>query len=147
MGKNRKRALTGFGVTLLFILAFAIFFFLNFRTVVVSGDSMLPTFRSGQRVLVSKAYWLVGPIRRKDVVVMRAPEASEFFIKRVYRLPGEEVDLANAPRSWSLTWGEFRVPEGSVFVLGDNLPHSEDSRQLGPVPLRDIIGKVVVLRP
>jgi signal peptidase I len=147
MRKSTKRAFTGFGLTLLFLLAFSIFFSLNFRTVVVAGESMTPRFHDGQRVLVSQAYWLVGPIRHKDVIVLRGEEAGEYLIKRVNRLAGEVVDMASIPDDWPLTQGEFRVPEGMIYVLGDNLLKSEDSRQLGPIALENVVGKVVVFRP
>jgi signal peptidase I len=143
MRKSKKRAITGFGGALLFILAFAIFFNLNFKTVVVSGPSMLPTFRDGQRVLVSRAYWLFGPVARRDVVVL-ADEEQGHIIKRVYRLPGEIVDWVNVPKEYLLVEGEYRVPEGTVYLLGDNREESEDSRTFGPVPIERIIGKVIV---
>lgn len=141
---KRKRAITGFGVTLLFLLAFAIYFHFTFTTVVVSGESMLPTLKNGQRVLTSKAYWLVGPIKQKDVVVIKDDGPTGYIIKRVYRMAGEVVDWSNVPESFDFREGEFRVPDGHVYVLGDNREVSEDSRRFGPVSLKNIIGKVVI---
>lgn len=149
LGRLRRRAFTGFGASMIGVLVFAVFFLLNFTTVVVSGPSMLPTFKSGRRLLASKAYWLVGPLKHDDIVVVREADPSAgtgYFIKRVYRLAGETVDMVNIPRSWKLSQGEFRVPPGTVYVLGDNREVSSDSREFGPVDLSRIIGKVVVVR-
>jgi signal peptidase I len=144
MKQNRKRAITGFGVLLLCLLGFAIYFHLTFTTVVVSGESMLPTLKSGQRVLTSKAYWLVGPIKEKDVVVIRDDGPTGYIIKRVYKMAGQVVDWALVPDSFDFRSGEYHVPEGTVYVLGDNRQVSEDSRRFGPVPVESIIGKVVI---
>ena len=144
MKSTRKRAITGFGVTLLFLLAFAIYFQFTFKTVVVSGDSMLPTLKNGRRVLTSKAYWLVGPIKHKDIVVIRDDGPTGFIIKRVYKMAGEVVEWSLVPDTVDFREGEFKVPEGHVYILGDNRAVSEDSRRFGPVPLDSIIGKVVI---
>lgn len=144
MKSTRKRAITGFGVTLLFVLALAIYGHFSFTTVVVSGDSMLPTLTNGQKVLTSKAYWLVGPIQVKDVVVIKDDGPTGFIIKRVYRMAGQVVDWSVVPESFDFREGEFLVPPGTVYVLGDNREVSEDSRRFGPVPMKDIIGKVVI---
>ena len=133
-------------VTLGSLFAFAVFSYFNFRSVVVSGQSMLPTFNSGDHVLVCSAYWLVGPVKPKDVVVVKSPEDGGFIIKRVYKLAGQVVDWYNIPKTWSLKSGQYIVPQGCIYVLGDNREVSEDSRAFGPVEDNDIIGKVV-LRP
>jgi signal peptidase I len=139
----RQRAITGFGITLLFILGFAVFFYLNFTTVVVSGQSMEDTFHSGDRLLASKAYWLVGPIRDKDVVVIKEENERGYLIKRVAYMPGETVDYVNVPDNWSLAQGDYVVPAEKLYVLGDNFAVSEDSRKFGPVPEKDVLGKVI----
>ncbi len=141
--KRNRRAITGFSAVLLFVFFFVIFFRLNFTTVVVSGDSMLPTLKSGKKVLVSHAYWLVGPIGHGDLVVLRSELHGEYIIKRVYKLAGETVDSYNVPTSWLLTMGPLKVPEASIYVLGDNRAISEDSRTFGPVAVNRVIGKVV----
>lgn len=104
---------------------------------------MEPTFNQGQRLLVSNAYWLVGGIKKNDIVVVKSND--EFIIKRVYALEGETVDLFNIPENYSLTEGEYKVPPGKIYILGDNRPMSEDSRQFGPVDRSEILGKVIVI--
>lgn len=143
LSKGKKRAITGFLAALLFVLAFVVFFRMNFTTVEVSGDSMLPTLKSGKRVLVSNAYWLVGKIARGNIVVIRNEENNEYIIKRVFRLAGENVDSYNAPNSWRLESGPYTVPPDSIYVLGDNRAVSEDSRKFGAVEASKVIGKVV----
>ncbi len=142
---SRKAVIwTGFGGFLMFLLAVSIFFWLSFTTVEVQGNSMEPTLDQGQRLLVSKAYWLVGPIKENDIVVIKKPD--EVIIKRVYKMAGETVDLAQVPETWDITRGKYVVPEGTIYVLGDNRDVSEDSRQDGPFPIKDVLGKVVVIQ-
>lgn len=143
----RKVAFTGFGVTLLFILAMAVVFYLNFKTVIVSGPSMEKTFKSGDRLLSSRAYWLIGPIQKKDVIVIHNEDGKGYIIKRVCYMPGEKVDMWNSPRSdiWSIANGQYVVPEGMYYVLGDNRPVSEDSRAFGPIKKERVLGKIILL--
>ncbi len=132
-----------FLVVLLLVFLFLVFFFLNFQRVVVSGVSMYPTFKPNQRILVCKALWLVGPITKDDIVVIKSTEASEYLVKRVHFVEGQEVDRSLQPEKWNFMEGAFIVPPGHVYVLGDNLSNSEDSRAFGPVPMSEILGKVV----
>lgn len=129
---------------LLVILVLSIFFYFNFKTVEVKGISMMPTLHNDQRVLLSSAYWLVGPIRDKDIIVIRDDTPTGFFIKRVNAMPGEQVDWKYVPDDYSLSKGPYIVPPGTYYVLGDNKPHSEDSRVLGPIDQKEVLGKVVV---
>jgi signal peptidase I len=100
-----------------------------------------------------------GP-NRGDVVVFNPPVTSDKpYIKRVIGLPGDTVEIKDGgvwvngieldetylhgdttdcqPRACD----PVVVPEGSVFVLGDNRAHSSDSRYFGPVEISDIVGK------
>jgi signal peptidase I len=143
--KPRKSAFAGFSFSVLALLALALFCFFSFRTVIVSGYSMLPTFHSGQRLLACRAYWLVGPIKDNDVVVIQMGKPGDYIIKRVYRTAGETVEWYNSPSHWNIQEGEYKVPDGEIFVLGDNRPVSEDSRAFGSVPVDHVIGKILRL--
>lgn len=140
---RKNKAITGFRIVLVGLLVISIVFFLNFHTVVVSGPSMLPTLQDKQRVLVSRAYWLHGSLREGDIVVVQTENKRSFVIKRIYRLAGGIVEPDLQPKDIPLSGNGFQVPEGMAYVLGDNRESSEDSRAFGPIPLDNIIGKVV----
>ena len=130
----------GMLVALVVILAGLSFFFYNFQFVIVSGNSMLPTLQSDQRILVCKALWAVGPPRKGDIVVVDTEDG--FIVKRVVYMPGEEVPAEERPFDWPLE-PNMVVPEGTVYVLGDNRRESEDSRVFGPVKIDRVVGKAV----
>ncbi len=141
--KARKKWITGFGIGLIVVLAFAITAFSGFKMVQVSGESMTPLYRDGQKVLMTNWYWLVGPVRHDDIVVIKGSSPGEYLFKRAQYLSGETVDWVNVPRTWTMASGRYKVPEGYIFVIGDNLAASSDSRDFGPVPVEDIVGKVI----
>jgi len=122
----------------------------------VYGQSMEPNLHAGQRLIVEKISYRLHPPRRGDIVVLRLPEQQgNFLIKRVVGLPGETVEIHDQqvfidghplgesylgqPIRYSMP--SHRVPEDSVFVLGDNRGFSNDSRSFGPVPLSNVIGR------
>jgi len=147
MRTKRKVVLTGFSAVLLVIFGLVLFFKTNFEYVIVSGNSMEPTFMDKDKILTSRAYWLVGQIKDGDVVVVKNPESEDskgYLIKRVHRMGGETVDFLNVPETHRLADGEYVVPPDSIFVIGDNREVSEDSRRFGPVKLKNVLGKFVV---
>lgn len=130
------------------------------QATVVRGQSMEPTLHDNERVIVEKiTYRLVGGPRRGDVVILRLDGAPDMLIKRVVALPGETiavqggqvlVDGVPLAESWAVRQGgpdypPTLVPEGHVFVMGDNRGHSNDSRSFGPVPLKNILGHAVFI--
>ena len=146
------------------ILTLAIFFVVrvalqNFR---VEGDSMLPNLHNGEYILVNKVDYLLHPPQRGDIVVFKSAEGGdEDLIKRVIGLPGDEVQVrdgvvfVNGER-WNEPYvndefpdrsffGPTTVPEGKVFVMGDNRANSRDSRFFGPLPIDNIEGEAFVI--
>jgi len=138
--------------------AVAVFLYtLFFNLSVVRGSSMSPTIHDGDRILVQPWSYVLGEIRRGDVVVLRYPlDPRVDYIKRVIGLPGDRVTLADG-RVWvngslldepyvsNVDRGAYVttiVDEGKCFVLGDNRPRSSDSREFGLVPLDLLRGRV-----
>ncbi len=128
---------------------------------IVSGNSMFPTFKNGEYLIVDELSKFIGTYHRGDVVILRYPnDPSKYFIKRVIGLPGETVTIEgekvtitgpNHPAPLVL---EEKYVENSkqdrlartldndeYFVLGDNRAQSSDSRIWGPVPERLMDGK------
>ena len=101
----------------------------------IPAGSMAPTIRPGDRIFVVKWGWDPEDVERGDIVVFLAPDRPRVhFIKRIEGLPGDEVEGGEGER--------IVVPEGHVYVLGDNHEDSRDSRQFGPVPLTSLVGPV-----
>jgi signal peptidase I len=122
----------------------------------VYGSSMEPNLHTDQRLVVEKVSYRLHAPRRGDVVVVRMPERGpDLLIKRVIGLPGETIDIRDGVvhinqqpldepylvRATSSTYGPTKVPEGHVFVLGDNRGASNDSRVFGAVSMDRIVGR------
>ena len=105
--------------------------------------------------------------KRSDIIIFNLDEGASGkrqLIKRVMALPGERITIKDskvtvyndanpqgfnpdsAPYGKVITYTsgdiDLVVPEGSIFVCGDNRPNSLDSRAFGPVPLNDVVGRL-----
>lgn len=123
----------------------------------VENISMLPTLHPGEFLLVNKLAYKLGPLSRGDIITFHHDE-KEDYIKRLIGLPGDTVIVKNgkvfvnqkvlaepyiaATPSYT---GEWQVPAGSVFVLGDNRNSSSDSHSWGFVSMDKLIGKALVV--
>jgi len=152
------------------ILTLIIFFLIqlfirNFRVV---GTSMVNNLHDGQYLIIDKVSYnpfvtdtlgLGGP-KRGDVIVFKPPRnPKDDYVKRVIGLPGEKVQVIKGevfvndkplPEPFQPTQGSYTmpapvvVPEGQVFVLGDNRNNSNDSHNWGPLPAENIVGRAWV---
>jgi signal peptidase I len=124
-----------------------------FRVVRVVGHSMMPTLRPGQSVLVDRLWYRVTGLYRMDLVVLH--HDGEDWVKRLVGLPGDRIALVYGPDGdiggvLNLHSGLrppprarlITVPAGKLFVLGDNMAVSKDSRTAGPLLLTELIGVV-----
>ena len=143
------------------ILAVVLYFGINAVSarVRVDGFSMRPTLQDGEYILVNKLAYKTGEPQRGDIIVFIFPiNPQEDLIKRVIGLPGETVSVHNgvvsvngvnltepyiaSPPAYD---GDWVVPEGQLFVHGDNRNDSRDSHQWRFLPLENVIGKAVLI--
>ena len=93
---------------------------------------MAPTLLPGDGLYVDTGAFRLRPPQRGELVVLRDPtEPSRWFVKRVAFTSGGPT-----PPDGTV------VPEGTVYVLGDNASESVDSRRFGPVSERGVLGRV-----
>lgn len=127
---------------------------------VTPSSDMEPTLHPGDRFLVDKTAYRQHAIAIGDLVVFKDPASPErTFIKRVAAHAGSSIEVkqgklrvdgkayeCNGDANHDLPpFGPVIVPEYNVFVLGDNLGNSKDSRHFGPVPIVGITGKPTFL--
>ncbi|KAL7752015.1 hypothetical protein RI367_002543 [Sorochytrium milnesiophthora] len=105
------------------------------------GPSMLPTLNMlGDMVVVEKLTPRWGKLELGDVVVAKSvTNPKRVVCKRILGLPGDRVCVDPTKRYQHY----LQVPEGHVWLQGDNFSNSTDSRSYGPVPLALVSGKVV----
>ena len=128
-------------------------YYINFGTAIVDGNSMLPTYRNNDFILVRK----VKNIKFGDIVAINSNTLNEYLCKRVIGVAGDHIVINNkglyvnkkrisenyvASNKWYSNSEEIdvEVPKNSVFVLGDNRNNSTDSRILGCLKTKDIYG-------
>jgi mitochondrial inner membrane protease subunit 1 len=124
----------------------------------LEGESMMPTLAAeGNQAILDKRYRHGRNIKLGDIVAVKNPLMAGLAGKRVIGLPGDYVlhDRDMAPTAggarkpgWSGKWEReepmmVQVPEGHVWLAGDNMARSRDSRFYGPVPLALIEAKYV----
>ncbi|KAL4943589.1 hypothetical protein BDV06DRAFT_221046 [Aspergillus oleicola] len=110
------------------------------------GPSMYPTFSPrGDYLLVSRLHKYGRGVEVGDVVRFYHPHfLGAHAAKRVVGLPGDFVCREEALSETVGGSGKMiRVPEGHVYLAGDNLPWSRDSRTYGPLPMGLINGKII----
>ena len=148
-------------LTVVLIFTFAV------RIVRVSGESMRETLQD-QDMLVVLNNWLCGGYEQGDIVILQRDDfyGGEPIVKRVIATEGQTVDIdfdagvvyvdgtaLEEPYTREPTWTQegtefpLTVPEGCIFVMGDNRNDSDDSRDstLGPVDTRCVLGRALLL--
>ncbi|NLJ16655.1 MAG: signal peptidase I [Clostridiales bacterium] len=128
-------------------LALSIFFLLNFKIIIVEGNSMQPTFNNGKILLAKKG----GAFNKNDIIVFKYKD--ELLVKRIIAVGKDIVTLCDSsiyindvkisPFSYEGDKKEYNLKDDYFFVIGDNYQQSIDSRSFGPVSKENIIGKVM----
>lgn len=163
MGTGRRHRLFGdFVESLLIAVILALVIrFLIFQPFYIPSGSMEPTLLTGDRIIVSKLSYYFHEPERGDVIVFKYPlDPKRAFVKRVAALGGETVAVRDgrlyidgvpvaeeylSPGVPGRDFGPLTVPEGSLFMLGDNRANSDDSRVWGNLDEDLVIGKAVAI--
>ena len=149
-----KKVLVVFLILIIIALLVLVFSFTIFS---VSGASMEPTLKDGEKILVFKLAYNFSKLGRGDLILLKAD--NKIWVKRIVGLPGEQVEIKDGKVKINgkvllesyvkeiHTYGDQRVilVENQFYVLGDNREPNQsiDSRIFGPISKKSILGKVV----
>lgn len=135
------------------ITSLCVLYFIQISRVV--GISMEPTYHDGNVVLVDKVFYKQGEPERNDIVVVKY--GSDQIIKRVIAVEGDKIEcidnelylngqlLEEDYINEDMDYHDFsyEIPDGKIFIMGDNRNHSVDSRLIGYIDFEeDVVGKV-----
>lgn len=134
---------------------------------IVDGSSMLPTLTHGDQLIVEKITPRLDKLKRGDLVTLYIPEhleeGKDFVVKRIVALGNDKVEIKDGKlyvngeeikedyingtvtEQLNPAYSSLVVPRDCVYVLGDNrLPHASlDSRSIGPIEKKKVIGRVM----
>ena len=135
------------------ITSLCVLYFVQISRVV--GISMEPTYHDGNVVLVDKVFYKQGVPEHNDIVVVKY--GSDQIIKRVIAVEGDKIEcidnelylngqlLEEDYINEDMDYHDFfyEIPDGKIFIMGDNRNHSVDSRLIGYIDFEeDVVGKV-----
>lgn len=142
---------------------FVVVYLFFFQPHEVKGASMESNFHDGEYILTDKISYRFRLPKRGEVIIFKAPKNPDIdYIKRIIGLPGETVKVEGGAvyvngnklvepyihdqtvilGNGFLSEGRnITVPQNEYFVMGDNRPHSSDSREFGPILKDSIIGR------
>jgi signal peptidase I len=139
------------------LIALFVNVFIAQAAMIEDGPSMQPNLYAGYRMMTEKITYRFHEPRRGDIVIAEGANGAANLVKRVIGLPGETIESKDGHtyingepinEPWVTNFGgrylpPTRIPEGHVFIIGDNRPVSYDSRAIGPLPIENIHGRVI----
>lgn len=147
-------------IIIIMVVVLGISFFV--KPIIVKGESMVPTLENKDYLIINRQAYNFGEPERGDIIVFPHEESTgedRLYIKRVVALPGDHLVIKDGSvyrngskliesyiPNGARTDGDidYVIPEGEIFVMGDNRENSADSRYFGTVAIEDVTGEVIV---
>jgi signal peptidase I len=162
-----KKSLIGFVETFVvgLVLSVLIMVFAG-QSLEITGDSMYPTLKNDERIVVEKVTYKSRAPKRGEIVVIRSLQNDAIFlIKRVVAIPGDRINISPIGEVYAThasenleydegkaqnlgvlaKYSETPIPDNYFIVMGDNRNESFDSRMFGLVPFDNFVGKAFVV--
>ncbi|HPZ07453.1 MAG TPA: signal peptidase I [Candidatus Eremiobacteraeota bacterium] len=145
------------GLTALFLISYII------RTFYIPSSSMRPTLVPNDYILVNEFIYRFYEPQRGDIIVFKPPTKKDApdYIKRVIGMENETLEVKDGKvfingvplkedyippeQAPDYEYGPKKIPEGNLFVMGDNRNNSEDSHAWGFLPKKNIVGKAFII--
>ena len=133
-------------ICIAFIIVIGLILTTNFKLIIISGQSMAPTYNSGQLVIMQYNK----SVERDDVIVFTL--GNKDYIKRIVAVPHDSVEqkkgylYINGIKTYYTSEVDEKIielAEDEFYVVGDNFENSNDSRYFGVVKYNQILGKIV----
>jgi signal peptidase I len=162
--KKRRAGLAELVLTIVvaFVLVFGVVRPFVIEAYRIPSESMVPTLEVGDRILANKFIYHFTDPKKGDIIVFDSvdEEDDQTLVKRVVGVAGDEIQVEdgvlfvngeaqnesylNQELPFRGSYGPTEVPEGHIFVMGDNRGNSADSRVFGPLPLENVKGEAFV---
>jgi signal peptidase I len=162
--KKRRAGLAELVLTVVvaFVLVFGVVRPFVIEAYRIPSESMVPTLEVGDRILANKFIYHFTDPKKGDIIVFDSvdEEDDQTLVKRVVGVAGDEIQVEdgvlfvngeaqnepylNQELPFRGSYGPTEVPEGHIFVMGDNRGNSADSRVFGPLPLENVKGEAFV---
>jgi len=113
---------------------FIVLILLNFKIVKIQGNSMEPTIKNNSYAIADRYLHKLFTIQKNDILLFEFENKE--VVKKIVGFPGEKITILDK---------KVDLEKDEIYVLGENLSESIDSRQYGPIKTKNIIGKIFIV--
>ncbi|NLA32462.1 MAG: signal peptidase I [Mollicutes bacterium] len=151
--KDKLKEIRPYIIIFLTVILVRTFFYTPIR---VNGASMEPTLIDKEIMVLDKISPKISGLKRFEIIVLKT--GNSYLIKRIIGLPGETIKYEDNKlfingkiikdpytNNFETDYPEKKIPKDEYFVLGDNRGYSKDSRMIGTISKKEIIGKTSII--
>ena len=116
-----------------FLILIGVFSLVNYKIIKVTGNSMFPTLKNGSFAIADLYLHKFFTIQKGDLLLFKMDNKE--VVKKIVGFPNEEIEIESK---------KIKLNNNEIYIIGENLKESIDSREYGPVNKNQILGKVVI---